>query len=287
MRPITSLFLLLVFLTPLVVSGQTSGSFGEENLPPVVPEPYAGKVEPRIGSWFSTNDEKLRLDIGTSVDLLALEGPTLNHGGRAWDMEFGVDFFTWTQLRSAGRFKFPVEAVDYYFGVYGAYRPYSDADFPLDVRLRLAHISAHLVDGDPGFIANPDTSITYSREFVDLLAGRYLYLPTVTFGLYAGATWLFSTIPSSIDRITPYAGISYGNELTPDIPLTLRLGYEFRLNTELVTIGEHQVRMGWKFASLYDNGVALEVVYSSGRSPFGQYFNRRYEQTSIGFLVEH
>lgn len=275
-----------------VLAQQPSWPYSEA---PTVIHPYAGKVEPRVGNWFQTDEEQLRLDIGTSISLLKqhLHDPHRNTEvqypppKRYSTLDFGVDFFTWTQLRSIGSFKFPVEAVDYYFGVYGAHQPLEDAVIPVDVRLRLAHISAHLVDGNPGLLADPDTAITYSREFVDLLVGRYTYREKKYYGWYGGGTWLFSTIPSDISRITPYVGAEYAQALGEGLPLTLRLGYEFRLNTELETIGENHVRLGLKFAGLYKNGVALEGLYYNGRSPFGQFFDRREEYFSIGFLVEH
>ena len=275
---------------------ESRGGYWNARVDPDAPHtvyPYAGKVEPRIGNWFQAGDDDLRLDIGTAVELITFEGRAQSnpgvfaHGDGKYAFDGGVEFFTWTKLRAAGRFKFPVEAVDYYFGVYGSYRPIAFAAFPLSVRLRVAHISAHLVDGDPGLKADPDTAITYSREFADLLLGRYIYHDEGGFGWYLGGTWLFSTIPSSIGRVNPYAGFDYFRRLWEDFPLTLQLGYEFRLNTELETIGENQVRVGLKFADVYDNGVTLEGHYYAGRSPFGQFFDQREEHFSIGFLVDH
>ena len=248
--------------------------------------PYAGKIEPRVGNWFQAGEDDLRLDIGTSIELYNSSDAPLSHPVKD-EVSAGVEFFTWTQLRAAGRFKFPVEAVDYHFGVFASYHPIDFAPFPLDVRLRVAHISAHLVDGDPGINANPDTAITFSREFVDLLVGANDYGKEVSYGWYVGGVWLFSTIPSSIGRVNPYVGLEYSRVIWEDMPLTLRLGYEFRLNTELATIGENHARVGLKFADLYDNGVVLEAIYYAGRSPFGQFFDRREEHFSIGFLVEH
>lgn len=274
--------------------------------PRVVPDaphtmrPYAGKVEPRIGGWFLPENDRLRLDIGTSVELqTVLAGGRTDtpkdtrrrapndRAGSSYAFDFGADFFTWTQLRSVGRFKFPVEAVDYYFGLYGSYQPIANAPVPLNVRLRVAHISAHLVDGDPGLLGNPDTAITYSREFVDVAAGHYLYNHRSSFGWYGGALWAFSCIPDSLGRITPYAGVEYSRNVVQAFPLTLRFGYEFRLNGELEPIGENQVRAGVKFADLYDSGIILEGIYYSGRSPYGQFFNRRESYFSFGFSIEH
>src|SRR5205823_6124554 len=84
-----------------------------------VEDPYAGKIEARIGGSREFPGDKLRLDIGASFDMLTLYEPVeqAHHYYYHTQLTLGADFFTWTRLRSTGNFKFPVEAVDYYFGV--------------------------------------------------------------------------------------------------------------------------------------------------------------------------
>jgi hypothetical protein len=195
-----------------------------------------------------------------------------------------------------------VEAVDYYFGVFGHWTDRQSAIS--DLRLRIAHISAHLVDGDPSFTNPEQKYITYSREFVDLMVGLN---PLLLFGSsttgralddemwgrgrirlrpYAGAMWLFNTIPDTLGVITPYAGLDGHMELLQGpIPVTLRVGYEARLNSELEPVGEHLVRLGLKLAPWNTTGVLIEGTYYAGRSPYGQYFDRREKFFSIGFAI--
>lgn len=255
----------------------------------LVPGPYAGKYEARIGGWRESENDKLRLDIGGSVDIVRY-----GERGKTGDVfSAGADFFTWTRLRAAGGFKFPVEAVDYYFGINGAWRSESYTGIPFNLRVRLAHISAHLVDGDPSFTSPQQQYITYSREFLDVMMnihGIEMISPVgdanIALRPYAGAQWLFHTIPDTLGVVTPYAGLDLSWQPGPALPLTFRFGYEARLNTELEPIGEHQARLGVKIGDVDSRGVILEGSYYSGRSHYGQHFSRREEFFSLGFAVE-
>ncbi len=293
-RPALGLFLLLCTASAL---GQPPAPHQDGFAPglPTVAGPYAGKYEARVGGSRESKDDKLRLDIGASVDLYTSLWSGAGRADGADDgavLSFGADFFTWTRLRASGGFKFPVEAVDYYFGVNaGVHRA---AGVISDLRLRLAHISAHLVDGDPGFTNPHQQYITYSREFLDGMVG---FNGNELFSMgphrgdfrvrpYLGAQWIFHTIPDTLGVVSPYAGFDGAWQPIADLPLVLRLGYEARLNTELEPIGEHLVRLGVKIGEIDTRGVIVEGSYYSGRSHYGQYFSRREEFLALGFAVE-
>jgi hypothetical protein len=274
-----------------------------------VTPPYAGKFEARIGGSSEPGDDKLRLDIGASADILRI-GREWSFG-REWsyrsrDIVIGADFFTWTRLRDAGGFKFPVEAVDYYFGLNSSVN--NIAGLGIDTRLRVAHISAHLVDGDPSFSTADARYKTYSREFVDLMIagnshsigglfdspydrgaggdhnwGEYY---RISLRPYIGALSMFHSIPDTLGSFTPYGGFDIAwMPLQTDI-ISLRAGYELRVNTELETVIEHHVRTGVKVGELFGPGVLIEASYYYGRSPYGQHFDEIEETTSLGFAVE-
>ena len=258
--------------------------------------PYAGKYEARIGGSRESVDDKLRLDIGASLDIYTRS--YIEQDGSGMDIErmrlsLGADFFTWTRLRSAGNFKFPVEAVDYYFGINGRAR-FANSLIS-DARLRIAHISAHLVDGDPSFTSPEQKYMTYSREFADLTVG---FLPgfgnvwgdghhVARVRPYVGAQMLFHTIPDMLGKLTPYAGLDAAWQPASQLPVVLKLGYEARLNTELEPIGEHQFRLGLKLGSIDSRGVLIEGSYYAGRSHYGQHFSEREKYVSLGFGIDY
>ena len=78
-------------------------------------QPFTSNLlEPRNGFMFALDEDWLRLDIGTSRDILQLKS-----GEETFS--FGADFFTFTRLRSNDNFKFPVETIDFFFGINGGF----------------------------------------------------------------------------------------------------------------------------------------------------------------------
>ncbi|MCB0711807.1 MAG: hypothetical protein KDD67_05720 [Ignavibacteriae bacterium] len=325
---------------PLIGQNTVTGSEGSDVVKEKLPLyrwPYAAKYAPRIGGSGESEGDKVRLDIGGTIPLLeAAESASYvemvchspicgnddfsNYLYPIWEpaainFSAGIDFFTWSRLRSEANFKFPVEAVDYYFGFYGSMRigktgdSYtSTGDGNIKERtkhrttiiptLRIAHISAHLVDGEPQFALPNEGAVVYSREFVDLSCGleHFLWLglwasggssfePTSLYVRpYIGTQLLFHTIPGNLGKVTPYIGGDLEMQLFEGLKApTLRTGYEFRLNTETKTFGEHSLRAGIKLAPSHHNGILLEAAYYSGRSQFGQYFQNRENYFSLGF----
>ena len=252
--------------------------------------PYAGKYEPRVGASWETTGDRLRLDIGTAVDLFEIHSdPVYLEGeGGAFQTWLGTEFFTWTRLRGTSSFKFPVEAVDYFFGIYGVARYWSDAERITSLRLRASHISAHLVDGDPSFTSPQQEYFTYSREFLDLLVAHEgpFYVRDMRLRLHAGAEWLFHVIPDTLGVLTPYAGFDLS--WSPQVlqPVSFEAGYQARLNAELEPAGEHLARIGMRHAGMWRSGILLEAGYYSGRSQYGQHFGEREEYFSFGFGID-
>jgi hypothetical protein len=73
-------------------------------------------LEPRMGVFFQSGKNDLRLDIGASKDIARFTG---NNGTL---FSIGADFFTYTRLRGEADFHFPVDAVDYLFGLNAGYK---------------------------------------------------------------------------------------------------------------------------------------------------------------------
>jgi hypothetical protein len=97
-------------------------------------------LKPKLGFEFKSSVNELSLNIGHSTDLLhyLIDSNT--------KISFGADLFTYTLLRSQSNFHFPVDAVDYLFGVNFGLSSVTDSR-ELGARLRISHISAHFVDG--------------------------------------------------------------------------------------------------------------------------------------------
>ncbi len=233
----------------------------------------ANTFEPRVGSFFEFGEKKLRLDIGTSVDLAKFnlsENQKLN---------LGADFFTYTRLRSEGNFKFPVETSDYFFGVNGSYKTLL-AGYPLFARLRAAHISSHLVDGlakDTTFSRMP---FVYSREFLTLTFAMELPLVRV----YAGGEYVFSTKPKTPEPISPHCGFDFNEPITSW--MNLIGGYDFKLvGFDGVYSGQNTAQLGLLLKTGENLGVMLNLNGFSGKSIHGMFFLQNDSYIGLGFQL--
>lgn len=235
----------------------------------------ANVFEPRIGTLYQNNTEKVRLDIGHSFDLYRFS---------AFDstkFSIGCDFFTFTRLRTAGNFKFPVEAADYLFGV-NASTSTKAFDHKLDVRLRIAHISAHLVDGMAIDTILSRSPFVYSREFIDLCAAMS-FDPV---RIYAGCNLMFHTIPSDPLALTPQLGFDFEQGLSGDFYISG--GYDFKLvGMDGTRFGVNAAQCGIEWKTFGNVGLFLGFYLYEGKSMHGMFYNEHDSYTGIGFQVNY
>ncbi len=238
----------------------------------------ANVFEPRVGALYQFKDEKLRLDIGTSVDLIDI------YQNDSTEFRFGTDFFTFTRLRSEGKLKFPVETSDYFFGINFSNKfKYNGLD--LSSRLRVAHISSHLVDGlseDGNFEKLP---FVYSREFVDFV----LAVDINGFRPYAGVNFVFSTQPKDVNTLIPQFGIEFPVKTlktsTRDF-LELKLSYDFKLGGhEQKYLPIHSVQLSCLLLTWEKIGVSLNVNGYTGPSMHGMFYKEKDRYISTGFQI--
>lgn len=233
----------------------------------------ANIFEPRIGSSYQFSSEKLRLDIGASFDLSKI------NISENIETRFGVDFFTYTRLRSAGSFKFPVETSDYFFGVNFSAKK-NIQDIALFSRLRISHISSHLVDGYATGDQFNKSPFVYSREFTDLvLAAEYKI-----FRFYLGWQLLFSKIPKDFATNNYQLGFDFERSLLSF--LDLNGGYDLQIKG----IGEiytamHSFQLGLYLAMSDETGISIDYNYFDGNSIHGMFYNERDVYSSIGFRI--
>ena len=233
-------------------------------------QPIANPFEARIGSMVQVDDECLRLDIGASFDLFE----PVERSDSGW-MRIGIDFLTWTRLRSETNFKFPVETIDYWFGVHGSYR---FGATPLQTRLRIAHISSHMVDGlaDTTATISP-TPFVYSREFAELLFAYEL----VVFRPYAGATFVWTKQPASPNPVVPQFGVDVDKSLSTSI--RLQGGYDLKLiGIDGAYVATHAAQLGVRIAAWNNTGLFTGIYGYSGRSMHGMFYTTYDSYIGIG-----
>ena len=239
----------------------------------------ANFIEPRGGSMIGLDGNRLRLDIGTSKDIFKM-----NSGEET--ISFGADVFTFTRLRSQSGFKFPVETVDYLFGINTGYKK-ECGDNELGVRFRFSHISAHLVDGRYNDKTDSWTDgrkpITFSKEFFEL----FPYYRLHGFRAYAGITYIIHILPDVINKGIYQLGFDYYILSLGCESFTPFVAYDFKLNgIKDVYSGNNIVKAGVKFGKPFAGGFSILFSYISGKSVHGEFYDLNENYANIGFNLD-
>jgi hypothetical protein len=238
----------------------------------------ANFLEPKAGFSYLLRREEIRLDIGTSADIF------LYKSGKEY-LSFGADLFTYTRLRGKSSFHFPVETIDYLFGINSGYKIVDD-DKEYGFRFRFSHISAHLVDGafDNNIKnwRNGRSPRTYSRELFELF-------PFYRFNglrIYTGFTYLVHVNPDFVGKGIYQMGFDYFTDKFIAGVITPFLAYDFKLIKINKYSGNNILAAGIKFGSYYSKGISLTVSYYSGKSVHGEYFNLNESYTTLGINLD-
>lgn len=235
-------------------------------------------LEPKAGALFALDENKIRLDIGTSQDIIHFIQANQT-------ISIGLDLFTYTRLRSAENFKFPVETIDYMFGINAGFKKAINEN-EIGLRFRFSHISAHLVDGkydeQNSEWRDGRNPFVFSKEFVEL----FPYYKLTSLRLYAGLTYIFHIIPEGVKQGIYQAGFDYYA-----IPISTKLftpfiAYDFKLNGIKSYIGNNTITAGLKFGKWNGKGLSIHLTYMSGYSIHGEYYDQPEQYANIGFNLD-
>ncbi|HRE41529.1 MAG TPA: DUF1207 domain-containing protein [Ignavibacteria bacterium] len=240
----------------------------------------ASIFESRIGGWKDLNNNLVRLDIGYSPDLITFRS-------RNSVSAVGVDFFTFSSLRSESNFKFPVEAIDYNFGVKYSYSKHLNKKLSLEGRFRLAHISAHLQDGY--IYPRTDTIFTpfvYSREYIDLSAIlNYKYSKRIFIRTQVSLNYLINSKPDEFGKF--YLQFGFENFIKVYKNFNFYFSNEFRLvSVKSSTNLNYNLETGFKIGGLNNRGLSLFFTLYDGQDYRGQFYDKYLNYKSIGFTFD-
>lgn len=236
--------------------------------------------EARNGAIKNTDNGEIRLDIGITIDVIQFKYKQIKYSA-------GADFITFSGLRSESNFKFPVDAIDYLFGLNFNMKKIFSPDFSVSTRFRLSHISAHLQDGHR--YARADTifkPFVYSREFIDL-AGILEYSLTKNFSFrgLAAVNFIIHSIPDKFGFISFQQGIEFRYALYRY--LNVYVSNDLRINSinGRIYFNENAVA-GLKVGGINTTGVNLFVTYYNGMNYKGQYFDSELSYKAVGFNID-
>ncbi len=276
MKRIISTIFLFLFSFNYAESSGLKDSLDFLSLQKVYEPLEAGIMEARMGFQKYTNIDNLKLDIGASIDIINLKT------GRV-DYSAGADFFTFSNLRSESGFKFPVDAIDYFFGINFNMKQILSAKESLSARLRISHISSHLEDGH--IYERTDTIFTpfvFSKEFIDMSA-VYEYDASGNLALRAqgGVNYIFHSIPDEISPVSAQIGLEAKYYVT-DI-LSLYISNELTVaEVNSQTNANENLEAGVTLGRKNSRGLTIFFNYYDGQDFRGQYYGRYFNTIGLG-----
>ncbi|MEI8032625.1 MAG: DUF1207 domain-containing protein [Chlorobiaceae bacterium] len=246
----------------------------------------ADPMEPRIAVMPRIGKQLLQLDIGSSADVYTSESR---------EFATGVDFGTWSLLHQRESFKFPVDAIDYIFGVNASWKKQlQNEGLPFEEfsgRVRLSHISAHFEDGHTdasGAWIQGDCPFpipfTYSREFVNLV----LALSSPGHRVYGGYQYLYHSIPDGINPHSFQAGAELSTTRNSWLALDFKLLPLWRneLSETKGFRGTWNLQAGMRLDQIGLDKVKLACGWSSGMSRHGMYFYKPESFAAAGIIID-
>ncbi|MDQ3020828.1 MAG: DUF1207 domain-containing protein [Bacteroidota bacterium] len=272
-KTILLIFFLQFLLSDIGLSKDDSLYFFNSNLVFVPTE--SSIFEAKTGVTKFINDDYLILDIGVSMDLI---GYKANQN----TFSFGVDFFTFSNLRTENNFKFPVDAVDYFFGVNFNLKRKVSGKLDLSARLRISHVSSHLEDGH--IYERTDTIFTpfvFSEEFINLaFKNDYKINSNLSFkGLFA-LNYIFHSIPD-MSKLSGQLGLELRNYFTKILSLYISnnlvlasVNSESNLNENFET--------GFSLGTPGRRSVNFYFDYYDGQDYRGQYYSDYLNYKGLG-----
>lgn len=245
--------------------------------------------EPRVGVRKQLGSSRLKLDIGSTMDVVEYSISS----EESKRLRAGVDFFTYALSTNAEALRLQIDAVDGFFGGHVSYQA-SDSLAAFSLRLRILHLSAHFIDGHydlaAGMWKNGSAPIPFTKDFGELV-GSYEFLWSAVFlKVYSGFSYATLIRPVDISRFSTIHGVEAhtSNVLGPAFGKALNVFIADNLSFEGIPsiIGTNNMELGIKLGEWSGSGLRIYLSYYSGLTVFSQYYNIRDEQWGLGFTFD-
>jgi hypothetical protein len=249
------------------------------------PPLLASYGEPRVGVRKQVGTSRLKIDIGNQLDLA--EFRVADHQS----IRVGSDLFGYALTTNAYGLRLQVDAVDAFFGGHIVYR--NDLrNHALVVRLRILHLSAHLVDGHYDHSAKAWSvrdPKPYTRDFGELTFLYEVRTGKTSLMFYSGISYAVLVRPEVMRRVMS----THGVELRiPDVgsflgkPVNLYVADHLMVHGAPVYIGTNNLEFGLKLGTMSGSGIRLYGSYYTGMQIFGQYYDETTAHWAVGFALD-
>ncbi len=248
----------------------------------------ANMQESRIGVLYFTNNSNLKVDIGNSIDLL----------GFFWQKEkvrltFGIEFSAYALSTSFKGKRLQIDALDGFFGGNASFSKIIGRNL-LQLRLRIIHNSAHMVDGhydlSKGEWIDNTTPIPFTRDFGEVTLAHILNFSDYVLKYYAAAAYSTLIRPDFLKKYSFFTGFELSSDkITGNVfakPTNLFLAYQIDIRGLPAYTGSNNLMAGIKFGSWFEKGIVLYFNYYRGNNYFSEYYYRKVEKFGIGFFID-
>ena len=247
----------------------------------------ANAHEPRTGLRKEIGSSRMKLDIGSTVDILQYTPSD------EYVLRMGIEFFTYALTTSNEGLRLQIAAVDGFFGGHVTFSPRQRIP-GMSFRLRLLHVSAHLIDGSfdtgTGQWKNNRLPIPYTRDFGELVAAYSDPRGPVPFRLYAGFSYATLVRPSNLKRVSVIAGGEAHSSAFPGMILGTQsvayLAYHFLVSGVPAYIGGNSIEAGLKIGEWSGSGFKFYLSYYNGPELFSQFYDMRRTEWGVGFAFD-
>ncbi len=248
----------------------------------------ANHQEARIGLFKYFGSANLKVDVGNTIDVLAL-----HFSESRLRITAGIDFMAYAFISGSQGMRLQVDALDGFFGGNFSFSRTFESS-RLQARLRILHLSAHLVDGHYNPVSRQwldnREPIPFAKNFGELVVAHELQSSVGIFRYYGGITYAGLVRPGELERYAFSAGFEIAsNEMLGNVleqPAYPFIANHFSLAGNPGYTGSDQAQIGVKFGEWNGKGVVLYLAYYTGNSFFSEYYDERVSVVGAGFTVD-
>jgi hypothetical protein len=255
--------------------------------PLAVPFP-ADYEEPRIGIRKDVGSSRITLDLGSMFDLIGYTGTRTGPAYRA-----GVDAFATALTSTTGEHRLQVDAADGYIGGHLTYADRTQ-DPRFTIRLRVLHLSGHLIDGSwdrqTGQWKDGKQPVPFTRNFIEIAAAWTFPVGMISSTVYTGFRYSFFVRPSTLAHPATLHGLTVR---TNDTACELfGRPFVFYVSDHVYFAGipkyyiSNSAAAGVKFGSWGSGGIRLSVEYYTGLDRISQNYAAKVSLWTVGITAD-
>lgn len=240
--------------------------------------------EPRIGLQYFTDDGKLKVDLGMSIDIFHYSI------GSNEKFSFGVDFMAYALGSKIKSKQLPIETAEGYFGFNFSYK---NEEKNYRIRLKAIHNSSHLVDGlyDAAINnwGNGSKPISYSKDYIELTFAHSIAIEEFPVIYFGAVDYALVINPKDQKRLNGSAGFEIPVRITENFfekDTYLFVAHQLSSRGLEKYLFDNHSMMGIRFGNRESSGVVFYLSYYNGNNFFNQFYKERIERFSFGFFIE-